>query len=379
LLKRVQNNMKKNIRIAHIMGKMVGGGVEAVVMNYYRNIDKAKIQFDFLVDEDSTDIPKEEIESMGGRVIMIPPYQKLRDYLKELQKVLKENKYTIVHSHINTLSVFPLYGAKKSGVGVRIAHSHSTTNKKEWKKNLMKNALKPFSKIYATDYFACSRLAGRWLFGNKAYNRGEVHLLNNAIEVDNFLYNEKVRLKKRKELSIKKNTLVIGHIGRFVKQKNHEFLLDIFKEIHEKEPNSILLLAGTGPLLEDIKKKVEELDLTDNVKFLGQRNDANELYQAMDIFLLPSLYEGLPVVGVEAQAAGLLCILSTSMTEETKILSTTKFVSLDQSSKDWAEIILKEYSNFTRTNTLKEIQKNGFDIKTEAKKLEKKYRELNKR
>jgi len=277
------------------------------------------------------------------------------------------------------LSVFPLYGAKKSGVGVRIAHSHSTTNKKEWKKNLMKNALKPFSKIYATDYFACSRLAGRWLFGNKAYNRGEVHLLNNAIEVDNFLYNEKVRLKKRKELSIKKNTLVIGHIGRFVKQKNHEFLLDIFKEIHEKEPNSILLLAGTGPLLEDIKKKVEELDLTDNVKFLGQRNDANELYQAMDIFLLPSLYEGLPVVGVEAQAAGLLCILSTSMTEETKILSTTKFVSLDQSSKDWAEIILKEYSNFTRTNTLKEIQKNGFDIKTEAKKLEKKYRELNKR
>ena len=372
--------MKKDkVRVAHIMGKMVGGGVEAVVMNYYRNIDKTKVQFDFLVDEDSTDVPREEIESMGGRVIVIPPYQKLRDYLKKLQKVLKENQYTIVHSHINTLSVFPLYGAKKSGVEVRIAHSHSTTNKKEWKKDLMKNVLRPFSKRYATNYFACSCLAGRWLFGNKTYDQGEVHLINNAIEVENFLYNEKIRLQKRKELSIQKDTLVIGHIGRFVKQKNHDFLLEIFNEIHKEEPNSILLLAGTGPLLEEIKKKTEELNLENSVLFLGQRTDANELYQAMDVFLLPSLYEGLPVVGVEAQASGLLCILSTSMTKETKVLETTKFISLQQTAKYWAETILKEYANFTRTNTLKEIQKNGFDIKTEAKKLEKKYIELNKR
>ena len=152
---------KKPIRIAHIMGKWVGGGVEAVVMNYYRHINREKVQFDFICDEDSTNIPYEEIESLGGKVIIIPPYQKLFKYIKKLTKVLKEGKYKIVHSHINTLSVFPLYCAKKAKVPVRIAHSHSTTNKKEWKKNLMKQVLKPFSKLFATDYFACSEYAGR--------------------------------------------------------------------------------------------------------------------------------------------------------------------------------------------------------------------------
>lgn len=371
--------MEKPIIIAQIMGKMVGGGVEAVVMNYYRNIDKTKIQFDFLIDEDSTNIPREEIESMGGRIILIPPYQKLSQYIRNLTKVLKQNQYTIVHSHINTLSVFPLYAAKRAKVNSRIAHSHSTTNKKEWKKNLLKNTFKPFSKIFATDYFACSALAGRWLFSNKTFNQGKVTIINNAIDIDKFLYNETIRNNKRKELNINNKTLVIGHIGRFVKQKNHSFLIDIFNEIHKKKKDSILLLAGTGPLLDQIKTKVKELNLENNVRFLGQRTDVSELYQAMDIFLLPSLYEGLPVVGVEAQTAGLLTILSTSMTEETKVLKTTKFISLEDSATKWAEIILNDYSKFKRKNTKLEIQKNGFDISKEVKKLEEIYIELNKR
>ncbi len=218
---------KEPIRIAQIIGKWVGGGVEAVVMNYYRHIDRNKIQFDFICDEDSTNIPYEEIESMGGKVILIPPYQKIIKYQQELRRVLKENNYQIVHSHINTLSVFPLYAAKKVGIPTRIAHSHSTTNKKEWKKNILKQALRPFSKKYATYYMCCSELAGRWLFGNKTYNDGKVYLLNNAIELEKFSYNEKIRNKKRKELKIKKNQIVIGHIGRFVTQKNHDFLIDV--------------------------------------------------------------------------------------------------------------------------------------------------------
>ena len=365
--------MAEPIRIAQIIGKWVGGGVEAVVMNYYRNIDRSKIQFDFICDDDSTNIPCEEIESLGGRVILIPPYQKLISYQKKLRKILKENNYKIVHSHINTLSVFPLYAAKKVGIPIRIAHSHSTTNKREWKKNLLKQLLRPFSRKYATHYFCCSELAGRWLFGNKEYDKGNVYLLNNAIDIEKFKYNEKIRKEVRTELGIKDDTLVIGHIGRFVEQKNHSFLIDIFKEVHDKNKNSILLLAGQGPLMEKIKNKVKNLNIEDSVIFLGQRSDANRLYQAFDIFLLPSLYEGLPVVGVEAQASGLLCILSSAMTKETKVLSSTKFISLDNNSKEWANILLDSYKNYIRKDTTNEISSNGFNIKEEVMKLVSKY------
>ena len=161
---------REPIRIAQIIGKWVGGGVEAVVMNYYRHIDKSKIQFDFICDDDSTNIPYEEIESLGGRVILIPPYQKVFKYHKELKKVLKENNYKIVHSHINTLSVFSLWAAKSAKVPVRIAHNHATSSKKEWKRNLIKNILKKFSKLFATHYMCCSEIAGRWLFGDKEYD-----------------------------------------------------------------------------------------------------------------------------------------------------------------------------------------------------------------
>lgn len=367
------------VRVAQIMGKWVGGGVEAVVMNYYRNIDRNKIQFDFICDDDSTCIPKEEIENLGGKVILIPPYQKVLKYHKELKKVLKEGQYKIVHSHINALSVFSLWAAKSAKVPVRIAHSHSTSNKKEWKKTLLKNMLRPFSKLFATDYFCCSELAGRWLFGNKTYDQGKVYLLNNAIDVDKFKYNEKLRKEKRKELHIKDKDLVIGHIGRFVKQKNHEFLIDIFNEIHKQNKNTILLLAGEGPLKEEIETKVKILGLEKNVKFLGQRKDANELYQTMDAFVLPSLYEGLPVVGVEAQAAGLPCFFSTDMTKETKVLQTTKFISLIHTPQYWAKEILKQLTSYTRIDMEKEITKNIFNIQVEATKLEQQYSKLNDR
>ena len=363
----------KPIRVAQIIGKWLGGGVESVVMNYYRNIDRSKIQFDFICDEDSTNIPYAEIESLGGKVILIPPYQKVIKYHKELKRVLKEGNYKIVHSHINTLSVFSLFAAKCAGVPVRIAHSHSTTNKKEKNKNLMKQLLRPFSKVFATDYMCCSELAGRWLFGDKEYDKGNVYLLNNAIDLDKFKYDEVVRREKRKELNIDDDTLVIGHVGRFVEQKNHRFLIDIFNEVHKQNEKSILLLVGQGPLMEKIKEKVKSLGIEDSVKFLGQRNDISELYQAFDVFCLPSLYEGLPVVGVEAQATGLLCLFSDDMTKETKVLESTSFLSLEQSAKEWAEILLKSIENFERKDTTIEFFNNGFDIKKEVKKNEKYY------
>lgn len=367
----------KPIRVAQIIGKWFGGGVESVVMNYYRNIDRSKIQFDFICDEDSTNIPCAEIESLGGKVILIPPYQKVIKYHKELKRVLKEGNYKIVHSHINTLSVFSLFAAKCAGVPVRIAHSHSTTNKKEKNKNLMKQLLRPFGKVFATDYMCCSELAGRWLFGDKEYDKGNVYLLNNAIDLDKFKYDEVVRREKRKELNIDDDTLVIGHVGRFVEQKNHRYLIDIFNEVHKQNEKSILLLVGQGPLMEEIKEKVKSLGIEDSVKFLGQRNDISELYQAIDLFLFPSLYEGLGMVVIEAQCSNLPCVVSTEVPETVKININIEFVDLsDDSSYWWLKIKKVLNDTFDRKMQIEKNKLSRYNIKKEAPILEKKYLRL---
>ncbi len=361
------------IRIAQIIGKWLGGGVEAVVMNYYRNIDRDKIQFDFICDEDSTNIPFEEIEKLGGKVILIPPYQKVLKYHKELKKVLKEGNYKIVHSHINTLSVFSLFAAKCAGVPVRIAHSHSTTNQKEKKKNLIKQVLRPFSKLFATDYMCCSELAGRWLFGDREYDKGKVYLLNNAIDIEKFEYNEQIRKRKREELGIRDSTLVLGHVGRFVEQKNHMFLIDIFSQVHKENEDTILLLIGQGPLQNQIKDKVKSLKLEKFVKFLGQRDDVNELYQTFDIFLLPSLYEGLGMVLIEAQCAGCYCIASTEVPKIAKVTNNLNFIKLEDSSELWGINAVKGLNKVNRKECIKSIKEFGYDIKEENKKLENYY------
>ena len=355
---------KKPVIVAQIMGKWIGGGVESVIMNYYRHLDHQKIQFDFICDEDSTRIPYDEIKKFGGRVFLVPKYQKLPQYLKALEDLFRKNQYRIVHSNVNTLSVFPLYAAKKAGVPVRISHSHSTSNAREWKRNIIKNILRPFSKKYATDYFACSELAGRYLFGNKTFDRGEVKIIHNAIDLDKFKFDPEARKKLRKGLGIKEKTVVIGHVGRFVSQKNHDFLVDVFNEYHTQNPNSKLLLIGTGPLEEKIKAKVEKLNLSDSVLFLGQREDTNKLYSVMDVFYLPSLYEGLPVVGVEAQAAGLLCFFSNNITPDICInKSKSKLLPLELTSwslnnVDYSRNPSEQESAFSESN---------FNIKNNAK------------
>ena len=319
---------KKPVIVAQIMGKWIGGGVESVIMNYYRHLDHTKIQFDFICDEDSTRIPYDEIKKLGGRVFLVPKYQKLPQHLKALEDLFRKNHYRIVHSNVNTLSVFPLYAAKKAGVPIRISHSHSTSNVREWKRNIIKNILRPFSKRYATDYFACSELAGRYLFGSKTFDRGEVKIIHNAIDLDKFKFDPIARKNLRKELGIDDETIVIGHVGRFVQTKNHHFLIYAFKKYHNKNPNAKLLLIGTGPLEEKIKAKVKKLNLEDSVLFLGQRNDTNKLYSVMDIFCLPSLYEGLPVAGIEAQAAGLPCVYSDKVTIEADAANNAYYASI---------------------------------------------------
>lgn len=214
------------IRVAQIMGKLWAGGVEMVVFNYYRAIDKSKIQFDFYYDADSTVEPPQDLIDTGARFYKIPPYQKLPQYIRELKKHLKENQYLIVHSHLNTLSVFPLFVAWMCRVPVRVAHNHSVPSGKELKRDALKYFLRIFGRVFPTDYFACSEKAGRWMFGNRNYDAGKVVVIKNATDFERFRADEETIEKLKKQLGLN-DKFVIGHIGRFTFAKNHEFLLDV--------------------------------------------------------------------------------------------------------------------------------------------------------
>lgn len=298
------------IVVAQIMGKWVGGGVEAVIMNYYRHIDRTKVQLDFICDEDSTNIPYEEIEKLGGHVILCPPYQKLFKYMKFLENLFREKKYRIVHSNINTLSVFPLRAAKKAGVPVRIAHSHSASNKKEILRNIIKHILRTFSRRYATDYYACSIVAGKFQFGKKATNRGEVVLITNAIDLERYSFDGKARREIRKELGYSENDYVIGAVGRLETTKNYEFLIKTFADYRGGNKQIKLLIIGEGKLRKKLETIILRRKLKDAVRIENYRVDINKCYSAMDLFVLPSLYEGLGLVAIEAQASGLHVIAS---------------------------------------------------------------------
>jgi glycosyltransferase involved in cell wall biosynthesis len=358
--------MKANrpIRVAQMLARMDYGGIEMVVMNYYRHIDRSKIQFDFIVFEGSELPQRKEIEELGGRVYEVPPLRHPFAYNRAVFKLFEKNKYDIVHANMNTLSVFPLRMAKKAGVPVRICHNHSTAGPGETKKNILKNILRHFSRIYPTELFACSEYAGKWLYGDKASFR----VIKNAIDIDRFRYNEKTRTEVRNKLGIE-DKLVLGHVGRFEPQKNHDFLLDIFHSVHQINPKTVLLLIGEGELEDKMKKKANELGLEDSVFFLGTMSDCAPYYQAMDAFVLPSLYEGLGMVAIEAQAACLLCFLSERVPKEAALLDSTYFLSLEQTPDEWAELILEKVTKNKRGDKYFKIQEAGYDIETEAEKL----------
>lgn len=366
------------IRVAQIVGKWLGGGVESFLMNYYHHIDRTKFQFDFICDSDSTDIPYEEIKNMGGKVILVPPYQKVLSYQKELVKIFKENNYKIVHSHINTLSVFPLRAARKAGVPVRIAHSHSTiiNNKIEWKRNILKNFLKKFSKVYATDYFACSEEAGISQFGKKTFLSGKLVIINNAIDTKNFHFNTALRTKIRNRYNIPDDAIVLGTVGRLVKTKNPLFTLNLFVKYYTNNDNSYLLFVGHGALQSEIETLIKGKPYEKKVIFTGQINNVSEIYNALDIFLFPSLYEGLGMALIEAQYNGLRCIASSNVPRKTEISESIKYINL-KNIEDWDETILK-YSSELDLNVRKdiEIKNNSFDIESEVSNLEKNYQKI---
>lgn len=363
------------VRVAHVVGKMVGGGLESTVLNYYRHIDRSKVQYDFLADIDSTLIPQAEIESLGGRVILIPPYQHQIEYQKEVYRIIKENNYKIVYSHMNTLSVFPLFAAWRANVPIRVAHNHSTAGRGEFFKNVMKYSLRPFAKVFPTTLCACSNFAGEWLFGNRVMSNNRVTIWQNALDIDKFLYSEDVRNEMRRELGIK-GKFVVAHVGRFIHQKNHHFVVDIFSEVHKKKSNAVLLLVGDGHLMNEVKIKIDKLGLTGSVIFLGNRSDVEKIYQAMDVFILPSFYEGLGMVAVEAQIAALPVICSDQVPDEAKISDTFFYLSLEDSAEKWADKIIDSSQNHERLDMKQHAVKSGYEITVAAEKMTDWYCEL---
>lgn len=367
--------MKEPIRVLQIIGIVAGGGVEAVIMNYYEHIDRTKVQFDFIVHNDNKIDITPKVEALGGRVYKVTPYYKNPiAFMWDIYKVIKRHHYRIVHSNMNTLSAFSLFAAWAAGAPVRILHNHSTSSPGETKRNIMKFMLRPFARLFATHYFACSRLAGEWMYGRKMMDSGKVKIVNNALDLKKYAFNSRKREMLRKELGFT-DEFVIGHVGRFMFQKNHEFLIDVFVKAYKKNPHMVLLLIGDGPLRSAMEEKVKKLGLTDHVNFLGLRNDVQNLYNVMDIFVLPSHYEGLPVVGVEAQENGLPCLFSTKVTKETHLTHSAQFLDLEAGASTWAEEIISIKCERNK-KAGDELRQAGFEINKEAEKLAKFYIEL---
>ena len=355
------------MRVLQVVTKMDRGGLETMLMNYYRRIDRNKVQFDFLVHREERGAYDDEIELLGGKIYRLPrlvPWSV--SYLSSLNNFFDEHlEYKIVHVHQDCLSSVILKAAKKHRIPVRIAHSHSSSQDKNLKypiKLICKHSIPK----YTTDLFACGKNAGNWMFGGASYK-----IINNAIDVAAYAYDLTKRQEMRQQLSVE-NEFTVGHVGRFNQPKNHSFLLEIFNALLKEEPNAVLLLVGGGEDMKMIQVKAQILGIAEHVRFLGIRSDVADLMQAMDIFVFPSLYEGLGIALIEAQAAGLPCVVSDTIPKEAYLTDLVKSESLSDSPDIWAEKILA-MRNIPRTDRRAEIAAHGFDITTEAVKLQEFY------
>lgn len=362
-------------RILHVVGNMNAGGMETLIMNIYRKINKDLIQFDFLVHSSNKSAYEDEIINLGGNIFHFTLLDDMNilKYIKDLNEFFrKHSEFKVVHGHHSAFGYLYLKIAKNHGVSCRIAHSHIAFFSKTIK-GYLKFLVTRFFKKYATVKFACSKAAGDYMYGkNSNYS-----IIRNGIDAKQFSFSNKLRQKIRDDFRIKSSTIVVGHVGRFHDQKNHSFIVDVFSEYRKKNPDSVLLLIGIGPLLEEIKLKVKKLNLQDSVFFLGERNDVSSLMQAFDVVLFPSLYEGLPLTLIEAQASGLPIVCSDTITDETCISTNYHRLSLNDKKDLWVIKIL-ECINNNREIAYRNVIENGYDSQNVANDLLEFYLSFNK-
>lgn len=352
------------IRVLHMVACISSGGMEAVIMNYYKNIDRSKIQFDFLVrlPESSADFYKDEILNLGGNIYRLPYrtfWNKLLYPIRLYVFLRKHKEYTIVHSHMDIASTFYLFIAKLAHIPIRVAHSHNTSYDDNWKK-YVKKILKPFLGYVATHKMACGEEAGKWLFGSLK----DVIVLKNAIDVNRFRYDEQMRESSRIAFGLT-DKYVIGHVGHFEEQKNHKFLIEIFANIKRLNDNAILLLIGSGGLESHIKDLVAQKGLVNSVIFAGTTKEVEKYLACMDVFVFPSLYEGMSVALMEAQCSGLRCFASKNMPQEINLTGLITFISLDELPSFWANCVV--HDKFVRRKDMSlYLESQGYSIKNNA-------------
>lgn len=366
--------MNKVIRVLQVGMTENIGGMETYLMNQYRKLNRNKVHYDFVnITADCSMVFTEEILGNGDNTYKICRRSKnpLKHYYQwwKLLRQQKGNYDAIVLNACHLYYVFPLLIGNIMGIPIRIMHSHNSND--ELKIDFFRKCIIWINKNImfktTTDLWACSETAGKWMFGKKTFK-----VIHNAIDTQKFVFNADIRKRVRHDLGLN-DKFVLGHVGRFTFQKNHEFLLDIFKEIHEHNKNAVLMLVGKAAgadtkYLDAAKQKVQQLGLQNYVYFLGMRSDVNHLMQAMDCFVLPSRFEGLPLVAIEAQAAGLLCFFSDTVTKELAITNLAHFFSLNDP-VEWVHA-LKKFSQFKRVNKSSDIIQAEYDINTEIDKIE---------
>ena len=373
----MKKNNNEKIWVLHICNALYpAGGVQSLLMNYYRNIDRNKIQFAFVVQRDIKFEFDKEIEDLGGKIYYVPEMQKdFKGYMKALSEIIKNdnNSYKIAHAHMNHRNGIALAICKKNGVPIRISHAHNLGEERNLLTNIRVETFKLIGKMVSTDFVTCSIEAGKYLFGNRINNNKSI-IMKNAINVSKFAFNNEIRLKMRRELNIKSNEFVLGYVGNYSKQKNLIFALKVFSELRKVNNNSKFLVIGTGEEneIEEVNKIVKLLEIEDNVMFLGTRLDVNYLMQAMDALIIPSLFEGLGIVAIEAQAAGLEVYASENVPDAINITNLAKHIELIKGPKIWAKII-NEFRGYAREKVYLVVINNDFDICENTKKIEEYY------
>ncbi len=361
----------RKTRIAYVMMKAHTGGTKNLVMEYMRHLDKERVVVDLFCDSDSNAVPIDEVKALGGEVYLITPTKNILGNMKDMYKIFKENQYDVVHAWNSTMNIFPMRVANSAGVPVRVSECVSMANRHETIKSITKNILRQFSRLDANYYIGNSYDCGVYLFGKKAVESGKVSVFKTVINAESNAYKQELREKTRKEFGWS-DKILYGFIGRYMPQKNPLFLIEIFNEIQKRQPKAHLVMIGFGDLENQMMEKVAAQGLTEKVENLGRREDIKQFYNAFDAFLLPSLYEGLPVVGLEAQCCGLPMFFSTEITKEASACDELGiFISLQDTAAVWAEKIIPivERNMGRRRSHCDDIIKNGFDSKSESVRL----------
>ena len=369
--------MKEEMRVLQIIGSMGLGGAETMIMNMYRNIDRKKLQFDFFLIDENIHYYEKEIVELGG--IIYKTKKRSEDIIKhyiDLYKVIKYKKYDVVQLHINNAAILLLsiIVVKLAGASRIYTFAHSTMDWRSWRAKFLHFIFRPITNKLITKKLSCGNDASKWLYGEM--NKQNVKVISPPVNCENFLFDEEKYNKYRQELGVE-NQKVYIHVGRFMKVKNHKFLIDIFKEIVNYEPESKLFLIGNGDLEEEVKEYCKMNGIYDKVIFFGNIDDVYNKFIASDIMIFPSLYEGFPTVLIEAQASGLNCFVSDSITKKIGITDLITFISLEKPPKKWAKIILDSNNYNKKRKAYNSIIAENYDVKLIANEISKIYLEEN--